>query len=98
MINKMTKNKSGWNNKNTLDFRFDKNGLPAIFNLDNEIVEDAVLEDSPLCQCWWKIFKEKYPNKHIYENEIKELKKLSSEDIQNIIQKINELLMKTFDV
>jgi hypothetical protein len=41
---------SGWNNKNTVKFGFDENGNHIIFNLDGDILDEKILQDSPLCK------------------------------------------------
>lgn len=81
---------SGWNNKNTLDFGFDKNGNHVIFNMDGEIV-DVDLEDSPFCELCYDLFKKEYPTKEIYKQKMKEfnenLSKITSDEIKDIITK-----------
>ena len=76
--------KSGWNNKNTLNFGFDENGKHIIFNMDGEII-DTDLEKSPFCQLQWKLFKDLYPTKESYETAIREVKQLSQEDKKAIV-------------
>ena len=89
---------SGWNNKNTVKFGFDKNGNHIIFNLDGEILDEKILQDSPLCKLQWEWFKEVHPTKEIYEQKMDELdqklRNVSEDDKNKLIEQLVEKILK----
>lgn len=89
---------SGWNNKNTVKFGFDENGNHIIFNLDGEILDEKILQDSPLCKLQWEWFKEAYPTKQIYEEKTAELENklynMSKEDKNKLVEQLVEKILK----
>lgn len=88
IVNIYTFRRSGWNNKNTLDFGFDENGNHVICNMDGEIV-DTDLSNSPFCKFQWELFKKEYPTKEIYEEKMKELQEgLKQMDVDEFISLI----------
>ena len=89
---------SGWNNKNTVKFGFDENGNHIIFNLDGEILDEKILQDSPLCKLQWEWFKEIYPTKEIYEQKMDELdqklRNMSEDDKNKLVEQLVEKILK----
>ena len=87
----------GWNNKNTVKFGFDENGNHIIFNLDGEILDEKILEDSPVGKLLWEWFIEVYPTKEIYEQKMDELdqkfRNMSEDDKNKLIEQLVERIL-----
>ena len=86
--------KTGWDSKNTIKFGFDENGNHIIFNLDGDILDEKILQDSLLCQLQWEWFKEVYPTKEIYEQKMQKLRNMSEDDKNKLIEQLVERILK----
>ena len=88
---------SGWNNKNTVKFGFDENGNHIIFNLDGDILDEKILQDSPFCKLQWEWFKEVYPTKEIYEKKMAELENklcnMSKKNKNKLVEQLVERIL-----
>ena len=90
--------KTGWDSKNTIKFGFDENGNHIIFNLNGDILDEKILQDSPLCKLQWEWFKEIYSTKEIYEQKMDELdqklRNMSEDDKNKLVEQLVERILK----